>query len=92
MHTVYNSAMRRHWVWHLWQTLIRIPGWLLILLVRLYQIFLSPVLGRRCRFQPTCSAYFIGAVRKHGAVRGAWRGVLRICRCHPWNPGGWDPP
>ena len=76
----------------LWATLAGLPSWLLIVAVRLYQIFLSPVLGRQCRFTPTCSQYFILAVQKHGAVRGAWRGVLRICRCQPFHPGGYDPP
>lgn len=70
----------------------RLPGSVLVGLVRLYQIGISPMLGSHCRFEPTCSAYFIGAVRKYGAVRGAWRGVRRIARCHPWNPGGYDPP
>ena len=60
--------------------------------VRLYQIFLSPIFGRQCRFEPTCSHYFIGAVRKHGPLVGAWKGVWRICRCHPFHPGGDDPP
>lgn len=64
----------------------------LIAAVRVYQYTLSPVVGRQCRFTPTCSNYFIGAVRKHGAVRGAWRGLWRICRCHPFHPGGYDPP
>jgi putative membrane protein insertion efficiency factor len=77
---------------HVLQTLIRIPSWLLIGLVRLYQWTISPMLGRRCRFEPSCSAYFIEAVRKYGAIRGSLRGVWRICRCHPWNPGGYDPP
>ena len=72
--------------------LVRLPGSALIGLVRLYQIFVGPLIGRHCRFQPTCSRYFIDAVRKYGAVRGAIKGVWRICRCHPWNPGGWDPP
>ncbi len=70
----------------------RIPAGLLIVMVRVYQFLLSPLLGRRCRFYPTCSVYFIESVRKYGAVRGSWRGTLRICRCHPWNPGGYDPP
>jgi uncharacterized protein len=73
---------------HVW----RVPAWVLIGLVRVYQRLISPVLGRRCRFEPSCSAYFIESVRKYGAIRGACRGVRRICRCHPWNPGGYDPP
>lgn len=72
--------------------LLRLPGEGLILLVRLYQWTLSPLVGRQCRFHPTCSNYFIEAVRKHGAIRGAIRGVWRVCRCHPWHPGGYDPP
>jgi uncharacterized protein len=74
------------------KNLIRAPSWLLIFLVRLYQATLGLALGGHCRFQPTCSAYFIESVRKHGAVRGAWRGLCRLARCHPWNPGGYDPP
>ena len=72
--------------------LLRLPGRAMIGLVRVYQIFLSPLIGQHCRFQPTCSQYFIEAVRKYGAVRGAIKGVWRICRCNPWNAGGWDPP
>ncbi|MEM1305403.1 MAG: membrane protein insertion efficiency factor YidD [Planctomycetota bacterium] len=64
----------------------------LIVLVRSYQWTISPLLGPRCRFTPTCSEYFIGAVRKHGPIVGAWRGVRRIGRCHPWSEGGHDPP
>jgi putative membrane protein insertion efficiency factor len=69
-----------------------LPAGLLIGLVRLYQLTLSPVLGRQCRFHPTCSQYFILAVQKYGALRGSWRGVRRILRCHPWHPGGEDWP
>jgi putative membrane protein insertion efficiency factor len=72
--------------------ILDLPRGLLIVAVRLYQWTLSPIIGRQCRFEPTCSNYFIGAVRKYGAVRGAWRGLLRICRCHPFHPGGFDPP
>ena len=68
------------------------PAFLLIGGVRLYQIFLSPIFGRQCRFWPTCSQYFIEAVKKYGAVRGSIKGTLRICRCHPWHPGGIDEP
>ena len=60
--------------------------------VRVYKSALSPLLGRHCRFQPTCSAYFREAVEKYGAARGFLRGIARICRCHPWHPGGYDPP
>lgn len=65
---------------------------ILIAMVRGYQILLSPVLGGQCRFYPSCSQYFIEAVRKYGPIGGAWRGVLRILRCHPFHPGGYDPP
>ena len=60
--------------------------------VRFYQICLRPLLPPLCRFYPSCSEYFILAVEKHGPVRGAWKGLGRICRCHPWHPGGYDPP
>ncbi|MBL8827298.1 MAG: membrane protein insertion efficiency factor YidD [Planctomycetaceae bacterium] len=71
---------------------VQLPSQFLIFGVRLYQIFLSPIFGRFCRFQPTCSNYFIGAVQKYGAVRGSIKGIARICRCHPFHPGGYDPP
>jgi putative membrane protein insertion efficiency factor len=76
----------------LWAALAGLPARLLILAVRAYQLLLSPLLGRHCRFTPTCSQYFILAVQKYGAIRGATRGLLRICRCHPFSPGGYDPP
>lgn len=72
--------------------LSQVPATMLIAVVRLYQLTLSHVIGRQCRFHPTCSEYFILAVRKYGAIRGCWRGVLRITRCHPWHPGGIDWP
>jgi uncharacterized protein len=74
------------------QTLWNLPAMLLIAVVRVYQWTLSPLVGRHCRFQPTCSAYFIQAVRKYGALRGTLRGMRRIGRCHPWSAGGYDPP
>ena len=74
------------------RVLAGLPARLLIGLVRLYQLSIGPMLGRRCRFEPSCSAYFIESVRKYGAIRGACRGMWRICRCNPWNPGGHDPP
>lgn len=63
----------------------------LIALVRLYQYAISPWLGRSCRFHPTCSAYMIEALQRHGVVRGLWLGIRRIGRCHPFHPGGVDP-
>ena len=56
-----------------------------------YRRFISPLLGARCRFAPSCSAYALEAVREHGALRGMWLAVRRIGRCHPFNPGGFDP-
>ena len=64
---------------------------LLIALVRIYQYAISPLFGRRCRYFPTCSEYTLDAVEKFGAAKGGWLGVKRICRCHPWHPGGYDP-
>ena len=65
---------------------------LLIGFVYAYRIVLRPLLPPSCRYYPSCSEYFILAVRKHGPLRGAWRGVCRVCRCNPWYPGGYDPP
>ncbi|MQY05279.1 membrane protein insertion efficiency factor YidD [Actinomadura macrotermitis] len=63
----------------------------LILLVRGYRRFLSPLLGQQCRFQPSCSAYGLEALQVHGALRGSWLTARRIGRCHPFNRGGLDP-
>ena len=71
---------------------VTVPSAVLIFLVRLYQICISPLLGRNCRFEPSCSAYFILAVQKYGPLRGSLRGIWRICRCNPFNPGGEDWP
>lgn len=64
---------------------------LLIGLVRLYQYLISPLLGPRCRFHPSCSHYAIEAVETYGAWRGGWLAVRRLLRCHPWHSGGYDP-
>ena len=64
---------------------------LLIALVRVYQYAISPLMGRSCRYLPTCSEYTVDAVQKYGALKGGWLGAKRICRCHPWHPGGYDP-
>ena len=65
---------------------------LLILAIRAYQVTLSPLIGPVCRFEPSCSRYMIGAIRKFGVIRGVWKGTGRILKCHPWHPGGYDPP
>ena len=70
----------------------RLLSFALILPVRGYQYLIRPLLPAACRFQPSCSEYFILAVRKYGPVIGPVKGVARICRCHPFHPGGFDPP
>ena len=64
---------------------------LLVLLLRGYQLLLSPMLGQNCRFYPSCSNYALEAIRVHGAAKGGLLATKRVCRCHPWNPGGNDP-
>jgi len=63
----------------------------LVLLVRGYQVALSPLLPASCRYYPSCSAYAIEALERHGALRGSWLAARRIARCHPFSPGGYDP-
>jgi putative membrane protein insertion efficiency factor len=65
--------------------------WLILLLLRFYKRFVSPLLPSACRFYPTCSEYMIAAVERHGAVRGVWFGLRRLVRCHPFHAGGFDP-
>jgi len=64
---------------------------LAIFLLRCYKRFLSPLLPPMCRFEPSCSVYTMQAVEKYGTLRGIWLGMRRLGRCHPFNPGGWDP-
>lgn len=63
----------------------------LILPIRAYQIFISPLLGQNCRYQPTCSHYMVQAIEEWGIFRGLWLGLKRIARCHPWGSHGADP-
>ena len=64
---------------------------LLIGLLRIYRYAISPLLGRSCRFHPSCSEYAVEAVERHGAWRGGWLAIKRVGRCHPFHPGGYDP-
>lgn len=65
---------------------------LLLALIRLYQLTLSPLLGPVCRFEPSCSRYAYACLRDHGFLRGSWLSVKRLGKCHPFHPGGFDPP
>ena len=65
---------------------------LLIAMIRLYQVTVSPLLGPACRFEPSCSRYMVESLKKYGFVKGLARGLRRVSKCHPWHPGGYDPP
>lgn len=73
-------------------TLSEAPQKILLFLIRIYWWTLSPLIGQVCRFQPSCSRYTATCIERFGAARGGWLGVKRICRCHPFHPGGYDPP
>jgi uncharacterized protein len=64
---------------------------LLLLLVRGYRFLISPMLGDHCRYTPSCSEYALGALERHGALKGGWLSAKRVLRCHPWHAGGCDP-
>ncbi len=64
---------------------------LLLVLIRCYKYAISPLLGQNCRFFPSCSDYSVQAIEKYGALKGGGLALKRILRCHPWNPGGFDP-
>lgn len=68
-----------------------VPRTVLILLVRVYQVVLSPLLPASCRYYPSCSTYAIEALERHGALRGGWLTLHRLARCNPFRPGGYDP-
>ena len=67
------------------------PRQLFMAIIRGYQLIVSPLLGPRCRFYPTCSCYTHTAIERHGVMRGTWLGIRRILRCHPFAEGGYDP-
>ena len=65
--------------------------WTLLKIIHMYKRFVSPLLPSACRFTPTCSMYMYEAIETHGPVQGTWMGLRRLARCHPLNPGGFDP-
>ncbi len=75
----------------IWRFITRILAYLPIILVKFYQIFISPYFPNSCRYTPTCSAYSIEALKKHGFFKGLWLSVKRILRCNPWGGHGYDP-
>ncbi len=83
--------MRRGLLGAVWDLGGRAAGGALILGVRAYQVVLSPLLGNCCRFEPSCSAYCIEAIRLHGPFRGCWLALRRLLRCRPFGPCGHDP-
>ncbi|MCB4808226.1 membrane protein insertion efficiency factor YidD [Tamlana sp. 62-3] len=62
-----------------------------LFLIKVYQVFISPLTPATCRFQPTCSHYIVKALKKHGLFKGSWLAIKRISRCHPWGGSGYDP-
>lgn len=65
--------------------------WVAVAVIRVYQLFISPLIPASCRYTPSCSAYAVEAVERHGVLRGSWLATKRIFRCHPFRPGGHDP-
>jgi putative membrane protein insertion efficiency factor len=73
------------------KNILKILALPLILLIKIYQLIISPILPPSCRFTPTCSHYSLEALKKHGLVKGGWLSLKRIMRCHPWGGSGYDP-
>jgi len=72
-------------------TFLKILALPLIFLIKLYQVFISPLFPSSCRYTPTCSQYTKEALKKYGVLKGLWLGIKRISRCHPWGGSGYDP-
>jgi uncharacterized protein len=84
-------ARRGHSVQVTARLILSLPRRGAALLIRGYQVLISPLLPSSCRFHPSCSQYTLEAVLKYGVVRGGWMGARRLMRCHPFHPGGFDP-
>lgn len=79
-------------VWRVARAVVDVPALALIVLIRVYQLTLSKMLGPVCRFEPSCSRYAAECLASHGALKGSWLALRRLLRCHPFHPGGYDPP
>ncbi|MFN3873741.1 MAG: membrane protein insertion efficiency factor YidD [Ignavibacterium sp.] len=71
--------------------ILKILAFPFIILIKIYQIFISPLFPSSCRYNPTCSHYTLEALKKYGLLKGLWLGIKRISRCHPWGGSGYDP-
>jgi len=71
--------------------LLKILSYPFIFLIKIYQKIISPIIGPKCRFTPTCSNYAVEALKKHGIFKGSWLAAKRIAKCHPWGGSGYDP-
>ncbi len=71
--------------------ILKLMAFPFILIIKMYQLLISPILPANCRYQPTCSHYTVEALKKYGIFKGGWLGIKRISRCHPWGKSGYDP-
>jgi putative membrane protein insertion efficiency factor len=74
-----------------YRTILKLLAFPFILIIKMYQLLLSPILPANCRYQPTCSYYTVEALKKYGIFKGGWLGIKRISKCHPWGGSGYDP-
>jgi uncharacterized protein len=74
-----------------WKSVRALPARTLIFFIELYRTYVSPLRMPTCRFMPTCSEYAVESLRTHGAIKGLFLTVVRLAKCAPWHPGGWDP-